>query len=84
VDTAAYQGGRVSPAYDSLVAKLIVWAPDREGAIARTARALAEFRIGGPGIATTAGFLAETVATPAFRAGTHTTSSLVAPTPVRA
>jgi acetyl-CoA carboxylase, biotin carboxylase subunit len=84
VDTAAYQGGRVSPAYDSLVAKLIVWAPDRAGAIARMARALAEFRIGGPGIATTAGFLAETVAAPAFRAGTHTTSSLVVPAPVRA
>jgi acetyl-CoA carboxylase, biotin carboxylase subunit len=79
VDTAAYQGGRVSPAYDSLIAKLIVWAPDREQAIARAARALAEFRIGGPGIATTAGFLAETVTSPEFRAGTHTTSSLTTP-----
>ena len=76
VDTAAYQGSRVSPAYDSLIAKLIVWAPDREQAIARMARALNEFRIDGPGIATTAGFLAETVRSPAFRTGTHTTSTL--------
>src|SRR5450756_2922620 len=66
VDTAAYQGSRVSPAYDSLIAKLIVWAPDREQAIARMARALDEFRIDGPGIATTAGFLAETVRSSAF------------------
>jgi acetyl-CoA carboxylase, biotin carboxylase subunit len=81
VDTAACQGSRVSPAYDSLIAKLIVWAPDREQAIARMARALDEFRIDGPGIATTAGFLAETVRSPAFRAGTHTTSAL-APRPL--
>jgi acetyl-CoA carboxylase biotin carboxylase subunit len=83
VDTAAYQGARVSPAYDSLIAKLIVWAPDREQAIARMARALDEFRIDGPGIATTAGFLAETVRSPEFRAGTHTTSTLaITPRPV--
>lgn len=75
VDTAAYQGGRVSPAYDSLIAKLIVWAPDREQAIARMARSLDEFRIDGPGIATTAGFLAETVRRPEFRAATHSTST---------
>jgi len=76
VDTAACHGSRVSPAYDSLIAKLIVWALDREQAIARMARALDEFRIDGPGIATTAGFLAETVRGSAFRTGTHTTSAL--------
>jgi acetyl-CoA carboxylase, biotin carboxylase subunit len=84
VDTAAYQGGRVSAAYDSLIAKVIVWAPDREQAINRMGRALDEFRIEGPGIATTADFLAETVRGPAFRAGTHTTSTLTArPQPAR-
>jgi acetyl-CoA carboxylase biotin carboxylase subunit len=73
VDTAAYQGARISPAYDSLIAKLIVWAPDRERALARARRALAEFRIEGPGVATTAAFLSEVIAHHDFQAGTHDT-----------
>ena len=51
VDTAVYAGSSVQPFYDSLIAKLIVWAPDREQAIERGRRALEELRL--EGIATT-------------------------------
>jgi acetyl-CoA carboxylase, biotin carboxylase subunit len=51
VDTAVYPGYTVAPFYDSLIAKLIVWAPTREQALRRGRRALDEFRI--EGIATT-------------------------------
>jgi acetyl-CoA carboxylase biotin carboxylase subunit len=51
VDTAIYAGYTVAPFYDSLVAKLIVWAPTRDQALRRGRRALEEFRI--DGIATT-------------------------------
>jgi acetyl-CoA carboxylase biotin carboxylase subunit len=43
----------VSPHYDSLLGKLVVWAPDRDQAIRRMDRALAEMRIEGPGVHTT-------------------------------
>jgi acetyl-CoA carboxylase biotin carboxylase subunit len=47
VDTAVYAGCAVAPFYDSLIAKLIVWAPDREQAILRGRRALQELRLEG-------------------------------------
>ena len=47
VDTHLYPGYEVPPFYDSLLAKLIVWGETREGALARSRRALAEFEIGG-------------------------------------
>ncbi len=47
VDTHIYQGYSVPPFYDSLLAKLIVWAEDREGARIRGKRALREFKIEG-------------------------------------
>jgi acetyl-CoA carboxylase biotin carboxylase subunit len=47
VDTAVYAGSEVAPFYDSLVAKLIVWAPDRDQAIRRGRRALQELQIEG-------------------------------------
>ena len=74
VDTHGYSGYRVPSDYDSLLAKLVVWAPDRRQALARLSRALEEFRITGPGVRTTAPFLAELVADPVFAAGEHTTS----------
>ncbi|MDG6228471.1 MAG: acetyl-CoA carboxylase biotin carboxylase subunit [Candidatus Thermoplasmatota archaeon] len=47
VDTGVYQGFTIPPFYDSMIAKLIIWAEDRPRAIARTKRALWEFQIGG-------------------------------------
>jgi acetyl-CoA carboxylase biotin carboxylase subunit len=69
VDTAAYMGYHVPPFYDSLLAKLICWGRDREEAIARTRRALEEFRV--DGIKTTIPFHLELLADEAVRAGEY-------------
>ncbi len=47
VDSHLYAGYSVPPHYDSLLAKLIVWAESRDAAIARMQRALDEFVIEG-------------------------------------
>jgi acetyl-CoA carboxylase biotin carboxylase subunit len=47
VDSAAYPGYTISPHYDSMIAKLIVWGKTREDAISRMKRALGEFSIEG-------------------------------------
>ena len=47
VDSHLFAGYTVPPHYDSLLAKLIVWAETRETAIARMQRALDEFEIEG-------------------------------------
>jgi acetyl-CoA carboxylase biotin carboxylase subunit len=69
VDTHCEPGWLVTPFYDSLLAKVIVWAPDRDQAIARMQRALAEFRVEGPGVCTTIPFHQRVLAHPAFLAG---------------
>lgn len=47
VDSAVYPGYTISPHYDSMIAKLIVWGATRDEAIARMKRALQEFSIEG-------------------------------------
>ena len=47
VDSHLYSGFKVTPYYDSLLAKLIVHAPDRDAALRRGVRALDEFAIAG-------------------------------------
>ncbi len=74
VDSHCYPGWTVSPFYDSLIAKLIVWAPDRERAIERMRRALTEFQIEGRGVKTTIPFHQRILAHPRFQAGDVTTS----------
>ena len=74
VDTALFEGYTVPPFYDSLVAKLIVWAPTRPEAIARGERALEEFRI--EGIATTIPFHLALLADERFRSGDYHTGYL--------
>lgn len=74
VDTHGFTGYRVPGTYDSLLAKLAVWAPTRDEAIARMRRALGEFRISGPGVRTTADFLAQVVSSAPFRNATHSTA----------
>jgi acetyl-CoA carboxylase biotin carboxylase subunit len=67
VDTAIYTGYTVVPYYDSLIAKLMVWAPTREQALRRGRRALGEMRI--EGIKTTAPLHARLVDDERVRAG---------------
>ncbi|GAA4057921.1 acetyl-CoA carboxylase biotin carboxylase subunit [Actinomadura miaoliensis] len=74
VDSGFAQGDRVPSHYDSLIAKLVVWAPTREQAVARADRALAEFTVHGPGVATTVPLLRELLAHPDFAAGRHHTN----------
>jgi acetyl/propionyl-CoA carboxylase alpha subunit/acetyl-CoA carboxylase carboxyltransferase component len=47
VDGCGYAGHAGNPGYDSLLAKVIVWAPTYGAALARAARALSEFRLEG-------------------------------------
>jgi len=47
VDSGVAEGGEVSPMYDPMVAKLIVWDADREQATKRMLRALGEYEIAG-------------------------------------
>jgi len=47
VDSGVYQGFTIPPFYDSMIAKLITFAEDRNRCIERTKRALWEFQIGG-------------------------------------
>ncbi|MGS0764035.1 acetyl-CoA carboxylase biotin carboxylase subunit [Syntrophomonas curvata] len=54
VDSAVYSNYTIPPYYDSMVAKLIVWAPGRQELISRMKRALQEFNI--ENIATTIPF----------------------------
>lgn len=67
VDSAAYQGYNVSPYYDSMVGKLIVWGANRQEAIARMQRALGEFVI--DGIATTIPFHLKVLENAFYRRG---------------
>lgn len=74
VDTHGHSGMRITPYYDSLLAKVLVWAPDRDQAIARMDRALSEFYVTGRGVRTTIGFLRDVLGHPLFRTGQHATS----------
>jgi len=47
VDSGVGPGAEVSPMYDPMIAKLIVWDQDREQATRRMLRALGEYEIGG-------------------------------------
>ncbi|MFI6983763.1 acetyl/propionyl/methylcrotonyl-CoA carboxylase subunit alpha [Embleya sp. NPDC050154] len=76
VDTHAFPGARARPEYDSLLAKIVTWGPDRDQALARMRRALRELRVEGPGVHTTAPLLAEVLDEPDFRAGRHDTTLL--------
>jgi acetyl-CoA carboxylase biotin carboxylase subunit len=60
-------GDAVTLYYDSMLAKLIVWAPDRAQAIRRMQRALDELAI--LGVVTNQGFHRRLLADPAFQAG---------------
>jgi acetyl-CoA carboxylase, biotin carboxylase subunit len=67
VDTAAYAEGVIPPYYDSLIAKLIVRAKDRDEACSRMARALEMFIV--EGVYTTIPLHRKILADPDFRTG---------------
>jgi len=71
IDTGVERGDTVSPYYDPLLAKLIVWGESREEAIERAQRALEETII--VGVATTVGFHLETLEDERFLQGSYTT-----------
>jgi 3-methylcrotonyl-CoA carboxylase alpha subunit len=64
IDSGVREGDAISPFYDPMIAKLIVWGADRTQALARMSQALAEFRI--VGLATNIAFLKRLVEGAAF------------------
>ena len=74
IDTHLEEGSTISPYYDSLIAKLIVWAEDRPAAIARALRALDETEI--EGVPTTRALALDILRTEEFASGDYTTSFL--------
>jgi acetyl-CoA carboxylase biotin carboxylase subunit len=71
VDTHIYQGYKVPPYYDSLLAKFIVWAPDRDELIKRALRVLDETTIEGKGLKTNIDFHRFILQTKEFKEGKH-------------
>src|SRR5246127_3139671 len=64
VDTGVEQGDEITPYYDPMIAKLIVWGADRKQALARMRRALAQYRV--VGVSNNINFLSRLVALPSF------------------
>jgi len=67
IDTGVRQDDRVTPYYDPLIAKIVVWGEDRGAALNRLSRALGETAV--LGVATNLAFLRRVATHPAFRAG---------------
>jgi 3-methylcrotonyl-CoA carboxylase alpha subunit len=67
VDAGVRQGDRVSPYYDPMLAKIVIWGEDRAGAVKRLRRALAATAI--LGVTTNLGFLNRIAADPDFAMG---------------
>lgn len=72
IDSGVYQGYLIPPYYDSMLAKLIVWEEDREKALLRMERALAEFII--KGVKTTIPFHLKILNNAYFRCGDYNTN----------
>ena len=72
VDTAVYNGYTIPPYYDSMIAKIIVYAENREEAIAKMKRALEECVI--DGIDTNIDFLLKIINCNEFKEGNYDTS----------
>lgn len=66
VDSGVVEGSVIGGQFDSMLAKLIVWGPDRETALRRSARALAEYQV--EGLPTVLPFDRAIVTNPAFTA----------------
>ncbi|WP_413458371.1 acetyl/propionyl/methylcrotonyl-CoA carboxylase subunit alpha [Herbaspirillum huttiense] len=64
IDAGVREGDAISPFYDPMIAKLIVWGADRDAALRNMARALAQYQV--VGLATNIGFLQRLIAGQAF------------------
>ena len=64
VDTGVEEGDEITPFYDPMIAKLIVWDEHRDAALARMRKALADYQV--VGVKTNIDFLSRLVACPAF------------------
>ena len=64
IDSGVREGDAISPFYDPMIAKLIVWGEDRKTALARMGQALAQYQI--VGLASNIGFLQRLVKSDAF------------------
>jgi acetyl-CoA carboxylase biotin carboxylase subunit len=71
LDSGVYQGARVTPHYDPMVAKLVTWGADRGEAIDRMKRALSEFVV--KGIKTSIPFHQRVMRHPVFLSGRYDT-----------
>ena len=69
IDSSVYSGYEISPYYDSMIAKLIVYAPTRKEAIAKMKWALAEFIV--EGVDTNIDFQLSLIRDPAFEEGNY-------------
>ena len=67
LDTGGTQGDVVSPFYDSMLAKLIVWGADRDEALAKLDKALSEMQV--VGVANNVAFLRDVVQSASFSQG---------------
>jgi len=76
VDAAATEGWTISPDYDSMIAKLIVWAPTRDQVRARLDRAIGDYTI--EGVPTTLPFLRALNAAQPVVDGSYGTATLEA------
>ncbi|MBA4111442.1 MAG: 3-methylcrotonyl-CoA carboxylase [Leptothrix sp. (in: Bacteria)] len=65
VDSGVREGDEISPHYDSMIAKLIVWGPTREQALDRLDAALGELHI--TGLHTNVAFVRRIIRTPSFQ-----------------
>ncbi|WCS28599.1 ATP-grasp domain-containing protein (plasmid) [Methylobacterium sp. NMS14P] len=66
VETGIVQGDRITPDYDPMIAKLVVWGEDRAAAIRQLAAALAAYEV--VGVTTNLGLLRAVAGHPAYRA----------------
>jgi acetyl-CoA carboxylase biotin carboxylase subunit len=74
VDTFVEDGTVISPYYDSMIAKLVVWDTGRDAAIDRAARVLSELVV--EGVPTTRDLALSILASEEFRSGVYSTSTL--------
>ncbi|AMR78266.1 acetyl/propionyl/methylcrotonyl-CoA carboxylase subunit alpha [Cupriavidus nantongensis] len=65
IDAGVREGDTISPFYDPMIAKLIVWGKDRDEALARMRQALAAYHV--VGLSTNVAFLQRLVKSEAFR-----------------